>query len=300
MSAPAGAVVGAPAGTVLPRWLWLWLAPGTILVEFVFHWVRPDAYDRWFGGEHGVIENLTNVYAITGLVVALVLFTRRRAVASRWFGPAMLVIALGCFVFAGEEMSWGQHLVGFEVPDEIAARNDQRELNLHNDPFLEPLFDFWARNTLSWGALIGGVIVPLVRHRRGRGHPEIASPSLWGWAIPTILCVPTALTVIGVTLPPRVFGLMHVATPYPFPWNISWSESKEYDLALLILVYVLTLLRYVPGRGASAAAGGASAASGSAPVAAGGAAPGAAGGGSANSAVSSNRPMGGPQASSRA
>ena len=280
-SGPAGGPP--PPARVLPRWLWLWLAPLTILVEFVFHWVAPVPYERWFGGESGVIENLTNVFAISGLVVALVLFARRRAVASKWFGPAMLVIALGCFVFAGEEMSWGQHLLGFEVPEDVAARNDQHELNLHNDPFLEPLFDFWARNTLSWGALIGGVILPVVRHRRGRGHPEIASPSVWGWAIPTVLCVPTALTVIAVTLPPRVFGLMHVETPYPFPWNISWSESKEYDLALLILVYVLTLWRYVPGRGAS-----------------GGAAAGAPGGGSSNSAVSPNRPMGGPQASSTA
>jgi len=270
--------------SVLPRWLWLWLAPATIVVEFAFHAVRPVAYERWFGGEHGVIENLTNLFALGGLVVALALFARRRAVASRLFGPCMLVLALGCFVFAGEEMSWGQHLLGFEVPEGIAARNDQGELNLHNDPVLEPLFDFWARNTLSWAALIGGVILPIVRQRRGRGTPDIASPSLWGWAIPTILCVPTALTVIAVTLPPRAFGLMHVATPYPFPWNISWSESKEYDLALLILVYVLTLLRYVPGRGAASVAGRAAAL----PE------------GSAKSAVSPDRPMGGPQASSSA
>lgn len=253
---------------VLPQWLWLWLAPLTILAEFAFHARWPAAYERWCGGESGVIENLTNLFAIGGLAGALVLFSRRRAVASRLFGPAMLVIALGCFVFAGEEMSWGQHLFGFEVPEEIAARNDQHELNLHNDPFLEPLFDFWARNTLSWGALIGGVVLPIARHRRGRRVPELAAPGPWGWAIPTMLCVPTALTVIAVTLPPRVFGLLHVATPYPFPWNIPWSESKEYDLALLILIYVLTLLRYLPG--------------------------------SAKSAVSPARPRGGPHASSSA
>jgi hypothetical protein len=58
-----------PAGSpdrwrVLPQWLWLWLAPLTIAAEFVLHAVRPAAYDRWFGGERGVIENLT-IYVLT-------------------------------------------------------------------------------------------------------------------------------------------------------------------------------------------------------------------------------------------
>lgn len=248
------------AHAVLPRWLWLWLAPVSILVEFGVHALSPALYDALFYEERGITENLTNLFAITGCVLAIVLFRRRRAVASPLFGPWMLVLALACFVFAGEEMSWGMHLFGFEPPAAIAARNDQQEFNLHNDPLLEPLFDFWARNALSWAALIGGVILPIVRYRRGRGVPDLRSPSVWGWAIPTILCVPTALTVIAVTIPPRVFGLMKVATPYPFPWNISWSEAKEYDLALLILIYIMTLWRYVPARAAAGAPPGSSAA----------------------------------------
>ena len=233
---------------ILPRALWLWMAPSFVVFELGFHAVWPDIYKPWCGGELGLIEGLTNIFAIVGLVTAVRLFFRRQAVASRYFGPCMLVLAAGCLVFAGEEMSWGQHWFGFAVPEAIAQRNDQQEFNLHNDPLLEPLFDFWARNFLSWCALIGGVILPIVRHRAGRGTPDLQSPRVWGWIVPTLICLPTAITVCLVTLPPRIFLLSDIPPPYPYFFQIAWSETKEFHLALLVMIYLLTLLHYVPRR----------------------------------------------------
>lgn len=40
--------------------------------------------------------------------------------------------ALLCFFALGEELSWGQHIFGFDTPSAINEINAQRELNLHN------------------------------------------------------------------------------------------------------------------------------------------------------------------------
>jgi hypothetical protein len=44
----------------------------------------------------------------------------------------LVLLALALFVGAGEELSWGQHLLDFEPPPDIAAANEQGELTLHN------------------------------------------------------------------------------------------------------------------------------------------------------------------------
>lgn len=44
----------------------------------------------------------------------------------------VLALALLLFIGAGEELSWGQHMLGFEAPEAIAKHNAQGELNIHN------------------------------------------------------------------------------------------------------------------------------------------------------------------------
>ena len=48
------------------------------------------------------------------------------------FGWALLM-----FVFFGEEISWGQRILGFGSPEAVAAANVQNEFNLHNLEVLE-------------------------------------------------------------------------------------------------------------------------------------------------------------------
>jgi hypothetical protein len=63
-----------------------------------------------------------------------------------------LGLALLFFFGAGEEISWGQRILGFETPETLSEVNRQEEFNLHNlsaweaSSFLDPdrLFDiFW-------------------------------------------------------------------------------------------------------------------------------------------------------------
>lgn len=56
----------------------------------------------------------------------------RKLSPSWWFKGACALLALFCVVIAGEEISWGQRLIGFKPPDVFLERNFQQEANLHN------------------------------------------------------------------------------------------------------------------------------------------------------------------------
>lgn len=96
--------------------------------------------DSWiFGSETfdgGVVESLTLVFYVFAVGQALRLFRR----AETLFGPRSaglwrLILGLGLagfVVMIGEEMSWGQHLLGFRTPTELGTMNLQGEANIHN------------------------------------------------------------------------------------------------------------------------------------------------------------------------
>jgi hypothetical protein len=233
----------------LPAWLWLWLAPAIVVAQVASKLVGEDVYRRWMRGELGLVENLTVLFLAGAIACALLAYRRRARVRWRFFGPAALAFAAGLFFFAGEEASWGQHWLGFAPPEGIAARNDQGEFNLHNDPFFEKLLDQLPRLVLTLAALAGGVVAPLVRLRRRATARDFSTPHPWGWAWPTMECFPAALLAISVSLPEKLFEAL--GRPVPYALEISPGETKEYGLALFLLVYALSLSRALAAAGAA-------------------------------------------------
>ncbi len=216
------------------------MPPGVVAVQILFKAVGEDGYRRWLRGELGVVENLTVLFLAVSVVTALRMFLLRKRVASPLFGPFVLVMALGCFFFAGEEASWGQHWAGFEPPEAVARRNDQGEFNLHNDPFFEKVLDQLPRNLLTAAALIGGIAAPLLLRRRGRPGPRFeGGPGGWIW--PTMVCLPAAVVAVTVTLPEKLFEALDREVPYLI--DISPGETKEFCLGLFLMCYLVTLHR---------------------------------------------------------
>ena len=69
------------------------------------------------------------------LFIAGYLRTRRLdpgAARGIWHRRSLLVLGLVFVVAAGEEISWGQRILGVSTPDSLAEVNVQQELNLHN------------------------------------------------------------------------------------------------------------------------------------------------------------------------
>lgn len=225
----------------VPALLWLWAGPLLVAAQVATKALGETTYRAWMRGERGIVENLTIACLLGALGCVLLAWRERRRVRWPLFGPAALAFAAGLLFFAGEEASWGQHWLGFEPPAAIAARNDQGEFNLHNDPVFEKLLDQLPRTLLTLAALFGGVLAPLYRRARGLVARDFASTSPWSWAWPSAACLPAALLALTVSLPEKLYEAG--GRPVPYLIEISAGETKEYGLALFLLVYALGLVR---------------------------------------------------------
>lgn len=223
-----------------PTWLWLGLPILIVLVQIISKAVDEAFYRDWMRSEMGIVESLTVLFLVLAIITALRLFARRQQVSSKLFGPFMLIMALGCLYFAGEEASWGQHWLGFEPPASIAERNEQGEFNLHNDPVLETYLDQLPRLLLTLAALFGGILAPLLR--RGKDI-NLQSATPFGWIWPTYVCTPAAIGAVFITLPNK---LVEMAGHDVIHWmDISEGETKEFFLALFLFLYLFNLLQSV-------------------------------------------------------
>ncbi len=113
--------------------------------------------------EDGVIEWATT-FAFLGAALFFVSTLRRPA---PWLERVVRGgLALVCVVVAGEEISWGQRLVGFQPPELFLERNFQQELNLHNilmDENASGLgFEIESKHLVIAIALAFGLLGPLL------------------------------------------------------------------------------------------------------------------------------------------
>jgi hypothetical protein len=95
-------------------------------------------------------------------VIAFALVATPRLWRSGYQISTLVLVALAfvSLVSVGEELSWGQRLIGFGTP-EIAASNRQGELTLHNDARFEGAF---RMGILAVG--VYGFVAPFVVRRR--------------------------------------------------------------------------------------------------------------------------------------
>jgi hypothetical protein len=95
--------------------------------------------------EDGFFEYLTAcLFFVASLYFGRIFFRD-----GNWF---FLLFAIVFLVGCGEEISWGQRIFGFEVPETIEARNRQGEFNLHNLDLFHP--QEGANSKQGWAKLI--------------------------------------------------------------------------------------------------------------------------------------------------
>jgi hypothetical protein len=111
-------------GRVLPAVVIALLVLAPVLA--VLHVTEPGRLSQ-LTEEDGVVEYLQALlYAVTAGAFAVVAWrsARHRAWAA--------LFAVGAFFVAGEEISWGQRILGIGTPASLERSNVQGEINLHN------------------------------------------------------------------------------------------------------------------------------------------------------------------------
>ncbi len=112
---------------------WIILVAGTILLAlgFIFFYTDKPQFDEYVK-EDGLVEWITVLGLLSGSIVCFRRFMKLFRQKSRWFLFITFFLALFLFFAAGEEISWGQRVIGIETPEYFQKNNAQQETNLHN------------------------------------------------------------------------------------------------------------------------------------------------------------------------
>jgi len=144
-------------------------------------------------------------------------------------GLVYLLLALGTFFVAGEEISWGQRIFGWSTPDTLDAINHQGETNVHNIR--------WVQTALGYVLLLGaayGTIAPIAGTRLW-GRP--ARPALSFLFIPPLCAVAAFLMPFGY----RLFRVL--IWPGTDFMVVKFGEAPELCLYFGLLVFAWANLR---------------------------------------------------------
>ncbi len=219
------------------KFLTFWL-PAACLVGSLINAFTPIPF---FYEELGIIENLTVIFLIAALISLVIYGVKNFGSMAPMDKALLFVLILGSIYFAGEELSWGQHLFGLSTPEQMRELNYQNEMNLHNTKgFVGDLLDKIPRNILTLGIAIGGIIMPFCLRkipawiRRYVTGKDVVFVSV----LAVFISVPAKLLKAG--------GHHHVkaATETKFyEARFDGGEMKEMYIALFILLFTLHFIR---------------------------------------------------------
>ena len=100
--------------------------------------------------EDGLIEWLTVVALMSGCILSLVRAFKLKLQKGKLFLLGLLAFSAVFFFGAGEEISWGQRILGIQSPDFFKTHNSQMETNLHN-----LILDGVKINKIIFGTFLG-------------------------------------------------------------------------------------------------------------------------------------------------
>lgn len=226
-------------GSELSKWIWLWPLPATLAVTIAGYLILDTKnYQFWIESEFGFLEVSTPLILVPAVICGIGIFRRRYLLPHTALRIWFVLVTLGCVYFAGEDLSWGQHYLGWETPETIAELNKQKETNLHN---MSSWFNQKPRLALELFVLIGGIFVAGWRKLKG----EIFSSetmSYWFW--PGFACLPAAILAIVSRMPERVYKLYEHGFEFPLlPVNVRYSEIQELYFAFFLMIYLVSVYR---------------------------------------------------------
>lgn len=159
----------------------------------------------------------------------------RKSLEKTWFSLIKQLVYLGLaalfFFGAGEEISWGQRILGFQTPESLTEVNRQEEFNVHNLTVLETnklldadrLFDmFWFLFAVFTPAL--ALVVPPFRRFAGRFIPIV----YWGIGLLFLY------NYLWAKLAKVIFRTAYTFERIPFAQAI--QEIKESNYAILFIL----------------------------------------------------------------
>ena len=176
--------------------------------------------------EDGIIEYGQALLFLVSCIVSVILAFRFPDQRNRTIMFSLFAVVF--FVMVGEEISWGQRIFGFGVPEVMKNINVQHEFNIHN------LFGYFTDHLFSAGLFIYGFIVPI-----------LARTNTFFRRLCAYIGLPVAS--MGLAIGFLMTSLMYDWTIYrflPTPRHLRIAELQELlaSIAFCLLMYESWLL----------------------------------------------------------
>ena len=212
-----------------PAWAVFWLPLTGLAALLAAGVVFRPAYDRILQEDYPVEWSQFSFCLFTSVVAltAVPYFARRRQYT---VAVTVLLLGLGTFMLAGEEISWGQRVLGIVTPAELDTVNAQAETNLHNITVGFDIESMFRQISLAIGVV--GTLVPLL----ARPKPPILTGSYWRTLSPPLFTVPLFAMMIGYRIF-RIFEPGEIAFAVRLQ---EWIEFCQY-LGLVITIACIYL-----------------------------------------------------------
>ncbi len=150
---------------------------GTLAVAITYKITWPMGLKMLLRDGRGV----ESAQALLFLSAAVFSLLTARAASSRLHTALFGLLAVGLFLVAGEEVSWGQQAFDFATPEWLKPHNRQRELTLHNLHAVQPTLR-WAMLAVTGYAVFGrAAVLAVARLRTTPPSPTglLITPSLF-------------------------------------------------------------------------------------------------------------------------
>jgi hypothetical protein len=109
----------------------LFIVAAILIAGYILYYTNLPAFEKYVQ-EDGIVEWLTVLGLLSGCFVCFGRYFRLRKFKSGWYLFVTVALGLGLFFVAGEEVSWGQRILGIQSSEFFQEKNAQGETNLHN------------------------------------------------------------------------------------------------------------------------------------------------------------------------
>lgn len=213
------------------RQLFTFIIPFWVLsLAVYFKWNFPNVF--WFiEKEDSLTEYLTfGTYLLVAYVAYKCLRTifRTNKLQPTWkkfYATLFVLIIATSIVIAGEEISWGQRILGFDTPETVAANNTQSEFNIHNQSVVFQ-YVYTAYALLGLFGATAWLIVKL-----------ISKTGLPTKVVDTIRFLSPSWRLVGFFIPIIVYA--YLRERFGDAMFDQWEELMELYLALGILFFII-------------------------------------------------------------
>ncbi|MCB2193226.1 MAG: hypothetical protein KQI62_16760 [Deltaproteobacteria bacterium] len=163
----------------------------------------------------------------------------------------VLLLGLGLLVVAGEEISWGERLLGYDLPQWFAENNFQHEVSLHNLKAVQGKISFlYVATGLALGLGWSLWRRPAAWLRLGPAWRSLLELVVPPWNL-SLYFLPTALIYGYFVVGFLVMALMGTAAGFGLEGPIYWRDQEPAELLLSLgcLAWAGEILRQVVQRG---------------------------------------------------